>query len=56
MTEKEIGGKVEEEKKPKSPKPPGWRNFQKVLKVVVKAPPMRKSSLNPISEQELGSH
>jgi hypothetical protein len=33
--------KVGEEK---PPKPPGWRNFQKVLKQVIKAPPMKKQS------------
>jgi hypothetical protein len=36
--------KVEEEESPAKRKlPPGWRNFQKVLKQVIKAPPMRKS-------------
>jgi hypothetical protein len=29
-----------EKERPK--RPPGWRNFQKVLKQVIKAPPMRK--------------
>ena len=34
--------KVEDEKPPEAKRPPGWRNFQRVLKKVVKAPPMRK--------------
>jgi hypothetical protein len=35
--------KVEvEEKATEAKRPPGWRNFQKVLKQVVKSPPMRK--------------
>jgi hypothetical protein len=33
--------KAEDEKPPKRKLPPGWRNFQKVLKEVIKAPPMR---------------
>jgi hypothetical protein len=37
-------GKVEEESQPKRKLPPGWKNFQKVLKQVIKAPPMRKST------------
>ena len=41
MTEKEVKDKAEEEKLPKPKKPLGWREFQKVLKVVVKAPPMK---------------
>jgi hypothetical protein len=36
----EQSGKAEG-KKPKPKKPPGYRNFEKVLKQVVKAPPMR---------------
>jgi len=35
-------GKTEEENKPEAKKPPGWRNFQKVLKQVIKSPPLRK--------------
>ena len=31
-----------EVKEPKPKKPPGWRNFQKLLKQVVTAPPMKK--------------
>jgi hypothetical protein len=31
----------DEEKRPQTKKPPGWRNFQKVLKQVIKAPPMK---------------
>lgn len=34
--------KTEEEKKLEAKKPPGWRDFQKVLKQVIKSPPMRK--------------
>ena len=34
--------RVEEEGKPRPKKPPGWRNFQKVLKQVMKSPPLRK--------------
>ncbi len=37
--------KIEENAKPtKRKKPPGWRNFQKVLKQVIKAPPLRRQS------------
>jgi len=38
--------KVEEESPTKRKLPPGWRNFQKVLKQVVKAPPMRKPRIS----------
>ena len=34
-------GKAEDTKNPKPKKPPGYRNFEKVLKQVVKAPPMK---------------
>ena len=34
--------KAGEENPPKRKLPPGWRNFQKVLKQVIKAPPLRK--------------
>jgi hypothetical protein len=34
--------KAVEEKPPKRKLPPGWKNFQKVLKRVIKAPPMKK--------------
>jgi hypothetical protein len=40
--------KVEEESQPKPKKPPGYRNFEKILKQVIKAPPMRKQ--RPIAE------
>jgi hypothetical protein len=33
-----------EEKKPPPKKPPGYRKFEKLLKQVVKAPPMPKRS------------
>jgi len=36
--------KVEEERKPERPKkPPGYRKFEKLLKQVIKAPPMRRT-------------
>jgi hypothetical protein len=38
----EQSGKAEERKDPRPKKPPGYRNFEKLLKQVVKAPPMRK--------------
>jgi hypothetical protein len=34
--------KAVEEKQPKQKKPPGYRKFEKLLKQVVTAPPMRK--------------
>ena len=42
MSDPKPKDKVEEERKPRPQKPPGWRNFQKVLKQVVKAPPLRR--------------
>jgi hypothetical protein len=39
-----------EEKKPPLKKPPGYRKFEKLLKQVVKAPPMRKDSHSSCSE------
>jgi hypothetical protein len=36
--------KVEEENPPKRKLPPGWKNFQKVLKQVIKAPPLKRST------------
>jgi hypothetical protein len=42
MSEPERKDKVEEEEKPKRKIPPGWRNFQRVLKQVIKSPPLRK--------------
>ena len=41
MSDPKPNDKVEEEKKPKPKKPPGWRNFQKVLKQVIQSPPLR---------------
>ena len=35
--------KAEEEKQPKAKKPPGYRKFQKLLKQVVTAPPLKKT-------------
>ena len=32
-----------EESTPKRKKPPGWNNFQKVLKQVIKSPPLKRS-------------
>jgi hypothetical protein len=37
----EQNDKIVEEKKP-PPKPPGYRKFEKLLKQVVKAPPMKR--------------
>lgn len=36
--------KVEEHEKEKPKKPPGYRNFEKLLKQVVKSPPLRKGT------------
>jgi len=38
----EQSGKAEDRKNPKPKKPLGYRNFEKLLKQVVKVPPMRK--------------
>jgi hypothetical protein len=40
MSEQNDKSAVEEKKQP--PKPPGYRKFEKLLKQVVKAPPMPK--------------
>ena len=37
--EKAVG-----EKQSSPPKPPGWRKFEKLLKQVIKAPPLQKSN------------
>ena len=42
MSDPKPNDKAEEEK-PK--KPPGYRKFEKLLKQVMKAPPMRKRSI-----------
>jgi hypothetical protein len=34
--------KVEESKPDRPKKPPGFRNFQKLLRLVVKAPPLKR--------------
>ena len=48
MTDPKPNDKVEEEEKPKRKKPPGWRNFQRVLKQVIS---MKKPiSLRPSAE------
>lgn len=39
----EQNEKVAEERKPPPKKPPGYRKFEKLLKQVVKAPPMKKA-------------
>jgi hypothetical protein len=39
MAEEKPSEKAGEKERPK--RPPGWRNFQKVLKHVVKSPPMK---------------
>jgi hypothetical protein len=36
-----LNDKAEEEKKSKAKKPPEYRRFEKLLKQVVKAPPLR---------------
>ena len=41
MSDQHENDKAEEEK-PQDKKPPGYRKFEKLLKQVVKAPPMRK--------------
>jgi hypothetical protein len=38
--------KVEEERKPKPKKPPGYRNFHKLLKQVIKSPPLHRETLS----------
>ncbi len=43
MSEQKEKDAVEEKKPP--PKPPEFRNFQKLLKQVVKAPPLRNHPL-----------
>ena len=48
MSDPKPKDKVEEEKPTKPKKPPGWRNFQKVLKQVIKSPPMRKPKSSSI--------
>jgi hypothetical protein len=37
----------EPEKKPTPKKPPGYQNFEKLLKQVVKAPPFRRQKTSP---------
>jgi hypothetical protein len=41
MSDPKPKEKVEEEKQERPPKPPGYRKFEKLLKQVVKAPPLR---------------
>ncbi len=41
----ERSGKAEDKKNERSKKPPGYRNFEKLLKQVVKAPPLRDHPL-----------
>jgi hypothetical protein len=38
----EQNDKAEDRKEPKPKKPPGYRTFEKLLKQVVKAPPLKK--------------
>lgn len=38
----EPNDKAVEEKRPKAKKPPEYRRFEKMLKQVLKAPPLRK--------------
>lgn len=42
MAEESSKDKAEEKERPKQP--PGFRKFRKLLKQVVKAPPLRKKS------------
>jgi hypothetical protein len=42
MAEQQQNDKVEEEKKPDIKKTPGYRRFRKLLKQVIKAPPLRR--------------
>ena len=45
MSDPHAKDKAEEERKPTAAKKPtGWRNFQKVLKAVIKAPPLRRKT------------
>ena len=41
MSDPKPNDKAEEDEKPKRKKPQGWRNFQKVLKQVIKSPPFK---------------
>ena len=45
MAEHEPKDKAEEEKEPKFKKTPQYRKFKKLLRQVVKAPPIRKVKL-----------
>ena len=40
--------KAVEENSPKRKLPPGWRNFQKVLKQVMASPPLKKAKPSPL--------
>jgi hypothetical protein len=44
MAEQKQNDKAEEERKPKFKKTAEYRRFKKLLKQVVKAPPLRKST------------
>jgi hypothetical protein len=44
VTERKPSDKIEAENQQKPKKPPGWKNFQKVLKQVIKSPPMKKDA------------
>ncbi len=48
MSDPKPNDKVEDEEKPKRKKPPGWKNFQKVLKQVIKSPPMRPTKRDAV--------
>lgn len=43
MQSKDLKDKDAEEDRPRSKKPPGLRKFEKLLRHVVNAPPMRKN-------------
>ncbi len=52
-THTKVKDKAEEEKQERPPKPPGYRKFEKLLKQVVKAPPMKRTnSAITMSESE----
>jgi hypothetical protein len=52
MTEEKNDKAEAEEKKPPAKKPPGYRKFEKLLKRVVNAPPLRKNPPENTSQLE----
>ena len=47
---KELDKDEAKEKSPKPKKPPGYRKFEKLLKQVVNAPPLKKISQSQINK------